>query len=78
LGLGLGYISLGHVVRDRFLDWISCWILGSLAPKGWRAAMPQVKARMAELAAPVQQKAEQAVMATIETAMIKLSKRSYS
>jgi hypothetical protein len=26
-----------HVVRDRFLDWISSWILGSLAPKGWRA-----------------------------------------
>jgi hypothetical protein len=30
-------IFLGHVVRDRFLDWISYWILGSLAPKGWRA-----------------------------------------
>jgi hypothetical protein len=27
-------IFLGNVVRDRFLDWISSWILGSLAPKG--------------------------------------------
>jgi hypothetical protein len=31
------WIFLGNVVRDRFLDCISSWILGSLAPKGWRA-----------------------------------------
>jgi len=30
-------IFLSNVVRDRFLNWISSWIIGSLAPKGWRA-----------------------------------------
>jgi hypothetical protein len=30
-------IFLSNVVWDRFLNWISSWILGSLAPKGWGA-----------------------------------------
>jgi hypothetical protein len=33
---------------------------------------------MAELAAPVQQKAEQEVVATVETAMLKLSKIAFT
>jgi hypothetical protein len=43
-----------------------------------RAGLPQVKARIAELARPAQQKAEQAVVATVETAMIKLSEIAFA
>src|SRR5262245_27281175 len=43
-----------------------------------RAVMPQIKARMAELAKPAQRKAEQEVVATVETAMLKLSKIAFA
>ena len=36
-------IFLSNVVRDRFLDWISSWILGSLAPRGSRASQLSFK-----------------------------------
>jgi len=43
-----------------------------------KAGYPEVKARMAELAAPVQRKAGQEVVATVETAMTKLSRIAFA